>query len=79
MFVLQNFILKFGLENYTGLQANLVVQNARCTGIGESLHAPILKVAILTWQIPLPWNHFRKKKSNNKTEKVAEAEDNSLK
>lgn len=42
------YSLKFGFENDTGLQASLVVQNARCTGSGESLHAPILKADILT-------------------------------
>lgn len=42
------YSLKFGLENDAGLQASLGVQNARCTGSGESSHAPILKAGILT-------------------------------
>lgn len=42
------YSLKFGLENDTGLQASLVVQNVRCTGSRESLHAPVLKAGILT-------------------------------
>jgi len=48
------YSLKFYLEHYTGLQASSVVQNTRCTGSGESSHAPVLKADILTWHIPLP-------------------------